>query len=103
MATEWSMPRPQIGDTVIFSKDSKAFTDPVAGWVIKEPNTATISILTFTPSGYAMAYNGVHHRDDPALKGDNGWSDSGAWEFAPLTQSIRELTAEPTSVRKSSK
>jgi hypothetical protein len=101
--TEWVMPRPNIGDTVVFSKDSKAFTDPMAGWVVKEPGGSTISILTFTASGYAMVYHGCHHRDDPALKGDNGWSDSGAWEFSSLALAIRDLTTEPTSVRKPAK
>ena len=101
--SSWKMPRPHIGDTVLFSKDSTGFTDPMAGWVIKEPAATTISILTFTPSGYAMVYNGCHHRDDPALKGDHGWTDSGAWDFAPLTLAIRDLTAEPTSVRKPAK
>jgi len=101
--SDWTMPKPSIGDTVLFSKDGKVFTDPIAGWVIKEPATSTISILTFTPSGYAMVYHGCHHRDDPALKADNGWADSGAWEFTPLTLAIRELTSEPTSVRKPAK
>jgi hypothetical protein len=103
MTAEWQMPRPRIGDTVLFSKDSVNFTDPVAAWVTKEPGSSTISILTFTAAGYAMVHHGCHHKDDPALREANGWSDSGAWDFAPLTLAIRELTAEPTSGRKSSK
>lgn len=102
MTTDWKMPVPQIGDVVLFSKDYRTFSDPVVGFVMKEPGSTTITILTFTPSGYAMVYNSCHHKDDPALQGDHGWQDLGAWDFAPATLTIRELTAEPTSGRKSS-
>jgi hypothetical protein len=97
------MPRPEIGDTVLFSKDYHHFSDPVVGFVMKQPGSTTISILTFTPSGYAMVHNSCHHKDDPALRGDHGWQDLGVWDFAPSTATIRELTAEPTSGRKPSK
>jgi len=100
--SDWKMPRPNVGDIVLFSKDYKNFSDPTVGFVIKEPGSTTISILTFTLSGYAMVYSSCHHRDDPALLGDHGWQDLGAWDFAPSTRTIRELTAEPTSARKSS-
>lgn len=103
MTTDWKMPRPKIGDIVLFSKDYHTFSDPVIGFVMKEPGDSTITILTFTPSGYAMVYPSCHHRDDPSLHGDHGWQELGAWDFAPSTATIRELTAEPTSARKSSK
>lgn len=100
MTTDWKMPKPKIGDTVLFSKDFRTFSEPTIGFVMKEPGDSTISILVFTPTGYAMVYSSVHHKDDPALHGDHGWQDSGAWEFTHSTQAIRDLTAEPTSVRK---
>jgi hypothetical protein len=103
VTTEWKMPVPKIGDVVLFSKDYRTFADPTVGFVMKEPGSTTISILTFTQSGYAMVYHSCHHKDDPALQGDHGWQDLGAWDFAPATATIRELTAEPTSGRKSSK
>lgn len=96
-SSEWKMPRPEIGDIVLFSKDFRTFADPTVGFVIKEPGSSTISILTFTSSGYAMVYSSCHHKDDPALLGDHGWQDLGVWDFAPITRTIRDLTAEPTS------
>ena len=101
--TNWQMPLPQIGDIVLFSKDFRNFTDPAVGFVAKEPGSSTISILTFTSSGYSMVYSSCHHKDDPALLGDHGWQDLGVWDFAPITRTIRELTAEPTSARKPAK
>ena len=90
--TEWRMPRPQIGDVVLFSKDLAGFSSPTVGWVMQEPGDTTISIVTFTPSGYAMVHNSCHHKDDPALKQDHGWQDLGVWDFAPSTRVVRELT-----------
>lgn len=101
--TAWAMPRPNVGDIVLLSKDHDNFSNPIAGIVITEPGASTINILTFTSSGYAMVYNGCHHKSDPALRQANGWDTSGVWEFAPLTLAIRDLTAEPTSARKPAK
>lgn len=101
--SEYKMPIPAIGDIVLFSKDYKTFLSPVVGFVIAEPGASTISILTFTPTGYAMVHNSCHHKDDPSLLDDNGWQDLGAWEFSPSAKILRELTPEPTSARKPSK
>lgn len=103
MSTEWKMPKPNVGDVVLFSKDYNTFANPVAGFVVKEPGESTISILTFTAAGYALVHESCHHRSDPAVHADNAWKDFGVWDFAPSTAAIRELTAEPTSVRKSAK
>lgn len=102
-STEWTMPKPNIGDIVLFSKDWRTFSDPVVGFVAKAPGDSTISIVTFTPTGYSMVYDSCHHKDDPALKGDHGWQDLGVWDFAPSTVAIRELTMEQPSVRKTAK
>lgn len=102
-STDWKMPRPNIGDVVLFSKDYRTFSDPVVGFVVKEPGSSTISILTFTETGYSMVYTSCHHKDDPALHGDHGWQDLGVWDFAPSTVTLRELTAEPPSARKPAK
>lgn len=100
----WTMPRPNIGDAVLFSKDYRSFSNPTIGWVMQEPGHKTISIVTFTPSGYSLVYNSCHHKDDPALKEDHGWQDLGVWEFAESTKTMRELTqqSEVTSAGKSS-
>ena len=103
MTTEWKMPKPAVGDIVLFSKDYENFTDPVVGFVAKEPGESTITILTFTSSGYALVQNSCHHRSDPALKQAHGWQDLGAWDFAPSTAAIRELTVEQPSARKPAK
>lgn len=98
----WKMPKPHIGDIVLYSKDWHTFANPVVGFVAKQPGETTISILTFTPTGYALMHDSCHHRTDPALNADHGWSDFGVWDFAPSTAALRELTAEPPSVRKPS-
>ena len=103
MSSEWKMPKPSVGDTVLFSTDYQNFTDPVIGFVVKEPGESTVSILTFGKTGHSTVYNSCHHRDDPSLKGDHGWQDLGVWEFAAITKTINELTSESTSGRKSSK
>ena len=102
--TEWTMPIPNVGDIVLFSKDITGFTDPVIGFVAQEPGDTTISILTFSPTGYALIHNSCHHRYDPALSGDHGWDDLGVWDFAPSTKVMRELLdASTTSGRKTTK
>lgn len=103
MTTEWKMPKPNVGDIVLFSKDYQTFSNPTVGFVVKEPGERTISILTFTESGYALVQNSCHHRTDPALKDDHGWQDLGAWDFTPSTAALRELTVEPASARKPAK
>lgn len=102
-STDWVMPKPNVGDVVLFSKDCRTFADPVVGFVVKTPGDSTITILTFTATGYSMVYSSCHHKDDPALKGDHGWADLGVWDFAPSTVAIRELTMEPPSARKPAK
>ena len=101
----WTMPKPRIGDAVIFSKDYVNFTAPTVGWVMQKPGDTTISIVTFTTEGCAMVYHSCHHKDDPALKGDHGWQDLGVWDFAESTSDLRKLNATEgsNSGRKSSK
>lgn len=88
--TSWVMPKPQIGDVVLFSSDCMYFSNPTVGWVIQEPGDSTISILAFTATGF-LQRNSVHHKDDPALKGDHGWHELGVWDFAPATRAMMEL------------
>lgn len=97
--TEWKMPVPELGDTVLFSTDMRGFTDPAVGWVTGVGDS-TISILTFTPGGFVQR-NSVHHKDDPGLLGDHGWHDLGCWQFSKSAAVIRELStpAEKTSGR----
>ena len=95
----WTMPVPEMGDIVIFSKDWKTFKNPQIGFVASEPGDTTISILTFSPAGFATVQNSCHHKNDPALQGDHGWEDLGAWDFAPITKTFRELKAGVSSGR----
>lgn len=96
--TEWQMPRPDLGDTVLYSNDLRGFSDPVVGWVVGVGDT-TISILTILPTGLFQRAS-VHHKDDPALLGDHGWHDLGCWQFAKGTAAIRELTMPVKSAEK---
>jgi len=98
--TNWSMPRPDLGDTVLFSPDMSGFANPSVGWVIGVGDS-TISILTFTPAGFVQK-NSVHHKDDPSLLGDHGWHDLGCWGFAKTTATIRELTQPEKPAEKAS-
>ena len=92
--TEWAMPKPRAGDIVLFSTDPTGFSNPSIGWVTQEPGDSTISILTFSQAGFLLR-SSVHHRDDPAFKGDHGWGELGCWDFASITQDIRDLTSPP--------
>lgn len=92
MSENWTMPRPRVGDVVLFSSDVHSFSNPTVGWVIKEPGDSTVYILTFTHTGWVERPS-VHHKDDPAISGDNGWSDLGVWDFAPITLDIRRAAA----------
>lgn len=100
MPTEYSMPQPDLGDTVLFSRDMSGFSQPTIGWVTKVGAT-TISILTFSENGFVDRHS-VHHRCDPALLEDHGWHDLGCWEFAKGTLAIRELT-HPTKAESKSR
>lgn len=93
MTTHYEMPVPGLGDTVLFSKDMRNFSDPCVGWVTSV-GQSTISILTFTPGGF-VSRTSVHHRCDPDCHGDHGWEDLGCWDFAPSTVALRELTEPP--------
>jgi len=99
----WKMPMPNIGDIVLFSMDYANFSDPTIGFVVAEPGDTTIRILTFSPSGYALVHTSVHHKDDPALKKDNGWQDLGVWDFAKSTATLRELMGNNSNGRKTAK
>ena len=98
--TEWKMPQPDLGDTVLFSPDMTSFGSPAVGWVT-EVGDSTISILTITPSGFIQR-SSVHHKDDPAILGDHGWHDLGCWQFAKGTATLRELTQPAGAAEKSS-
>jgi len=89
--TNWTMPKVEPGDVVLFSTDYITFSNPTIGWVA-QAGDSTISILTFTPTGFFQR-DSVHHKDDPAFHGDHGWHDLGCWDFAASTRALRELMA----------
>lgn len=93
--TDYLMPRPNLGDTILFSTDMSNFSNPCVGWVTSVGET-TISTLTFTPGGFVQRTS-VHHRTDPDLHGDHGWQDLGCWDFADSTRAINELMAPAKS------
>ena len=96
---KWTMPIPNIGDVVLFSSDWQTFKNPQIGFVASKPGDTTINILTFSPAGFATVHNSAHHKDDPALQGDHGWEDLGAWDFATITKTYRDLNSGVSSGR----
>lgn len=93
MNKPFSMPRPQVGDVVLFSPDMHSFANPCIAFVIQEPGDSTVNLLTFTRTGWVERPS-VHHRSDPNLSGDNGWADLGVWDFAPMTRAIYKAAAQ---------
>jgi hypothetical protein len=87
----WSMPQPRLGDVVLFSKDSHTFDKPSVGFVTAVGDS-TISISVLTVAGLTWQTS-VHHKDDPALRQDNGWEDLGVWDFTDLTKAIYAAAA----------
>jgi hypothetical protein len=85
------MPRPNQGDLVLFSNDIHNFTSPSIGWVMKEPGHSTLQILVFTEQNGWLVKPSVHHKDDPAMKGEHNWEGLGVWDF-PL--SAKQPTAD---------
>ena len=89
--TQFSMPRPQPGDLILFSTDIHNFSDACIGWVTDERGECTVNLLAFTPSGFVQK-SSVHHKDDPALLENPGWEALGCWDYAPLTTLIQKLS-----------
>ena len=92
----WQMPRPNMGDIVLFSTDIHTFSSPTIAFVIKDPGDSTVHLLSFTHSGWVDRPS-VHHKDDPRIHGDNGWAELGVWDFAPMTQAIYKAAAAATA------
>ena len=99
MPTDWEMPKPNMGDVVLFSTDRHAFSNPCIGWVIKPPGNSTIQILTFTPNNGWVERPSVHHCSDPALKEDNGWESLGVWDFTDSAKAAMKPASRASEVR----
>jgi len=99
----WRMPKPNLGDVVLFSLDQHTFSSPCIGWVIKEPGDSTIQILTFTPTAGWVERPSVHHRDDPGIKLDNGWDQLGVWDFTETTKNAMAKKQKAAEVRASAR
>lgn len=85
------MPRPGIGDAVLYSNDHTSFSDPVLGWVIREPGDSAVHLLVFTPELGFVEKNSVRHRDDPAIKDNPGWWEHGVWAFTQAQEAINSV------------
>lgn len=90
-STDWQPPRVRVGDIVLFSRDLRGFTDPTAA-VVTGVGDTTISVSVFTPNGIVWQHS-VHHKDDPAIHGDHGWDELGAWDLSDMTKAIYALAA----------
>lgn len=91
--TQWTMPRPKIGDAVLYSNDPANFSDPVMGWVIRQPGDSAVHLLVFAPETGFIEKNSVHHRDDPDLKENPGWWEYGAWAFTDAQEAINSAVS----------
>ena len=99
MQTEWLMPKPNMGDVVLFSTDRVTFSNPCIGWVIKPPGDSTLQILTFTPTNGWIERPSVHHFNDPALSSENGWESLGVWDFTDTTKAALKHQPRASEVR----
>lgn len=87
----FQMPRPRVGDLVQWSSDVHHFSSPSIGWIMAEPGATTVNILTFSQGvGFAERL-GVHHKDDPAIKDNPGWQESGCWALTPQQATINKI------------
>lgn len=89
--TQWTMPRPGIGDAVLYSNDHASFSDPVLGWVIRAPGDSTVHLLVFAPELGFVEKSSVRHRDDPAIKDNPGWWEHGVWAFTAAQEAINSV------------
>lgn len=87
----FTMPKAKLGDMVYWSADTRNFTNPVLGWIAKEPGAQTATILVFAPNMGFMEKPSVHHRDDPGLLENPGWLEWGCWAHSPFTETINKL------------
>lgn len=99
MSNDWTMPRPNVGDVVLYSNDMHNFSDPCVGWVVKEPGNSTLHILTFTPTHGWIDRPSVHHRDDPGIKQDNGWEGLGVWDYTESAKAAMKSSSRASEVR----
>lgn len=97
--SEWKMPKPNMGDVVLFSLDRIHFTNPCVGWVMKEPGDTTIHILTFTSANGWLERPSVHHRSDPSLSEDNGWEGLGVWDLTDTAKAALKPKSAIPEVR----
>lgn len=93
----WRMPKPNLGDVVLYSNDQHNFSNPCIGWVIKEPGDSTLQILTFNPTLGWIERPSVHHKDDPGMKEDNGWQALGCWDFTATAKAAMKPASRAAS------
>lgn len=87
----WTMPKPNLGDMILFSKDARTFDSPSVG-VVTGVGDSTITVSVITYAGM-MWHASVHHRADPALNEDHGWQDLGVWDFTDMTKALYAVAA----------
>lgn len=90
MTQSYRMPPVKMGDAVLFSTDMQNFSKPTLGWIVAPPGDSTVSILTFTPTGF-VERSSVHHRSDPNVPFNPGWAELGVWDYAEATRSINKI------------
>ena len=100
----FKMPRPMLGQQVLWRKHASPTEDPEIGFVLK---AGARSIRLQTASG--MIVDTVRHMSDPKLQLNEHQRENGAWEFpesaglgervAKLESTLDQLAAQVKSFR----
>jgi hypothetical protein len=93
MPEDFRPPVPKIGDIVFWFQDALSCSNPVMGWVVEQPGTNTITVMTASSFGGLQFRPSVRHKDDPGLQEHSEWRQWGAWAFAPITEKLNKLDA----------
>lgn len=91
--SDFSPPKPAIGDLVYWYNDSLSCSNPTMGFIADHPGTNTVTIMTVSPFAGLTFRPSVRHKDDPGLQENAEWRQWGAWEFAPVMEKLKKMDA----------
>jgi hypothetical protein len=80
-----------IGDAVLYYANPLNRKDPALGWICRRPGINTVSVLVFSPESGFIEKPSVRHIDDPGLAESASWRQWGAWEYHPMTATLKKV------------
>jgi hypothetical protein len=89
---QFTPPHIELGDLVLYHENPTNTSNPVLGWVCRQPGTFTTYVLIFSPDQGFVEKPSVRHISDPGLQTNAAWRQWGAWEEHPTTSLLRRLT-----------